>query len=76
MIFKDNLEKMYHAADFDKPQYLDEVYSVHLETREENKYRNDTPAHTIYPGYPHIENTTFSALEILAAMRKSGFSFF
>lgn len=73
MIFKDNLEQAYHDSGFDKPEYIDEVFEIYLETREENKRRNDTPAHTMSPEYPHIENTTFSALKIFEAMKKSGF---
>jgi len=73
MIFKNNLEESYHDAGFDKREYIDEVFKIYLETRKENEKRNDTPAHTMYPGYPHIENTTFSALRIFEAMKKSGF---
>jgi len=73
MIFKDNLTKSYYDADFDKPKYIDDVFDIYTETRRENEKRNDTPAHTMHPGYPHIENTTFNALKIFEAMKKSGF---
>ncbi|MAG50242.1 hypothetical protein CL621_01215 [archaeon] len=69
MIFKDNLKKSFYDAGFDKPN-IDDVLGVYLETREENEKRNDTPAHTMHPGYPHIENTTFNALKIFEAMKK------
>ena len=75
MEFRKNLEKIYQLAGFKKLDYIDKAYEIYFETRKENKLRNDTPAHTMYPGYPHIENTTFSALEIFTSMIKGGFHF-
>jgi len=73
MTFEENLERLYHGTGFDNPEYLNSVANTYLETKEENEKRNDTPAHTMHPGYPHIENTTFSALKIFEAMKKGGF---